>query len=107
MTRVGVVVLDWKVLRTLPDDARVKAWGWPETAGRVKASMRERLHLKISSKLSWYNVGRKWDDTYQRELLRDCWNIREKVTKRVRLYQIMTPELRRRYQHLLDDRNEM
>lgn len=107
MTRVGMVVRDWKALRALPDDARVQAWGWPETAARVKASMRERLHLKISSKLSWYGVGRKWGDIYQTEQLRDCWRIRDKVTKRVRMYQIMTPELRRRYQHLLDDRNEI
>ena len=103
----GRIVDDWRALLALPDDARVRAWGWDDHAGRVKASMRERLHWKISSQCPWYGYGRKWTERYQADLVRDCDAIRRKVQQRVRLYQLATPELRRRYAHLLDDPREV
>lgn len=104
---VGRIVDDWRALLALPDDARVRAWGWEDRAGRVKESMRLRLHWKISGQCPWYGYGRKWTDEYQVDQMRDCDAVRRKLQQRVRLYQLATPELRRRYAHLLDDRNEV
>lgn len=106
-TAAGTIAEDWRTLHALPDNTRVMAWGWPALAADVKRSMRERLQQKISSQLPWYGKGRKWQDTYQHQMMHDARAINNKASKRIRFYQILTPELHRRFSHLIDDMNEI
>jgi hypothetical protein len=48
--------------------------------------------------------GRKWDSDYEGNLIRDRRAIEDRVTRRISLYQINTPELRQRFAHLLSER---
>jgi hypothetical protein len=44
---------------------------------------------------------RKQEDHYQTQQWRDCKAIRNWVNHRIRIYGLETPELRRRYEHLI------
>lgn len=47
-------------------------------------------------------VGRKQESDYQVQQYRDCRKVREKISRRVRINGgFETPEIRRRYRHLL------
>ncbi len=101
---IGRFVDDWRSLLALPDDALVRsAGGWETKAGAAKESLRLHLHWKISGHCTWYGYGRKWRERYQNNQMCDCDTIRRKIQHGVQLYQLATPELRRRYAHLLDD----
>ncbi len=50
--------------------------------------------------------GRKWDSGYEADLARDRHAITQRVTSRMSLYQLNTPELRQRFAHLLSDRRD-
>ena len=63
------------------------------------------LRKKKSMPLA-YGQGRKWAESYQTEQMRDCLAIRQQATARVRIYQLQTPELRRRFGHRLAKSNE-
>lgn len=83
----------------------LETW-WSGSGECIVAQFRKALHKRISAHLPGYGKGRKWDEIYQTEQMRDCQAVRRAV-KRVRIYQLMTPELRRRFKHLLSDLNEL
>ena len=67
---------------------------------RIKA-LDKRITLK-----SGKPVGRKHSEQYQIGLFRDCHRERDAV-RRIRVYQFETPEITRRYKHLLAVRGEI
>ncbi len=81
-------------------------WNSPELdAAGWKAEFMTALDKRITAKAG-EPKGRKFDALYQTELERDCRAIRDRVTRRIRLYQVMTPELRKRFGHLVTNHND-
>ena len=74
-------------------------------AVQFRAEMRRALEERIALKVAPAPVGRKHDPDYQRGLLQDANDLRA-IHRRVRLYQLRTPELARRFGHLLANRND-
>lgn len=68
--------------------------GWRR---QFRLALDRRINLKVGPEPRW----RKLDDRYQTEMERDCRAIRDKVQHRSSLHQITTPELRRRFAHLI------
>jgi hypothetical protein len=64
---------------------------------QFRLALDRRITLKAGPEPAW----RKLDDDYRRNLERDCRAIRDKVRRRVALHQLATPELRRRFGHLI------
>lgn len=79
------------------------AWNGPamDREAFLRAVVRA-LHRRINAKGGIDRHGRKHDEIYQTELARDRNRIQARVTRRVRMYQIHTPELRARFAHLID-----
>lgn len=75
------------------------AEGWRR---EFRRALDRRINLKAGSDPAW----RKLDDLYQTELARDCRQIRDHATKRIAVHQIMTPELRRRFGHIITTRGD-
>lgn len=66
-------------------------------------AFRRALHRRITGQLpAW----RRLDPAYQVALQRDANRIRDRVQHRVRIFQFETPELRRRFGHLLSSYDE-
>lgn len=70
------------------------AEGWRR---QFRVALDRRINLKVGPLPPW----RKLDSLYQTELRRDCRRIRDASQHRAALHQIMTPELRRRFGHLV------
>lgn len=70
------------------------AEGWRR---EFRRALDERINLKAAPPPPW----RKLDGLYQTELRRDCQRIRDNRQRRIALHQITTPELRRRFGHLI------
>ncbi len=66
---------------------------------RIKALDR-RITLKAGRP-----IGRKHSEQYQIGLFRDCHRVRD-AFRRIRVYQFETPEITRRYKHLLANPRE-
>jgi hypothetical protein len=64
---------------------------------QFRVALDRRINLKAGAQPCW----RKLDDRYQTELRRDADNIRRCLNHRMALHQIMTPELRGRFGHLI------
>ena len=101
----------WRALRAMPNDAKINLsrldWALqPKTKAQFHAFLREKLHTKISNHLPWYRRGRKWTAMEQVRMMRDCRAVRDLVTRRLRVYQFETAEVRRRFSHLLSDYRE-
>lgn len=75
------------------------AEGWRR---QFRVALDRRINLKAGPEPSW----RKLDDQYQTELRRDCQRIRDHSQRRIALHQIITPELRRRFGHLVTPWND-
>ena len=58
------------------------------------------LFCRIDNKAGIEQVGRKHSDQYQTGLMRDGYRLRD-IRNRIRVYQFETPELTRRFGHLL------
>jgi hypothetical protein len=54
----------------------------------------------------WRPRGKKDNDTYFTDMMRDKHALQDKVNRRIRVYQFNTPEVKRRFVHLLSDRRE-
>ena len=61
------------------------------------------LFSRIDSKAGIKHAGRKWQSNYQTELMRDCRNIRDHATSRLAVHQIITPELKTRFGHIVSE----
>lgn len=77
--------------------------GTPMDEHEFWRAFRRALHRRITGQLpAW----RRLDPAYQVALQRDANRIRDRVQHRVRIYQFETPELRRRFGHLLSSYDE-
>jgi len=59
------------------------------------------LFTRIDRKAGIQHTGRKWAYIYQTEQMRDCQLIRDHAQWRRAVHQIMTPELRTRFGHII------
>lgn len=75
------------------------AHGW-------RREVRRALDRRINERGGLDQTGRKWDERYQVGLERDARALRDRLMRRVRVYQFETPELRERFGHLLADRED-
>lgn len=73
--------------------------GWRR---EFRRALDHRINLKTGPYPSW----RKLDDNYQRNLERDARAIRDRAQRRAALHQLSTPELRRRFEHLISPWND-
>jgi hypothetical protein len=64
------------------------------------------LHRRIQRNGNIEPRGRKMSHEYQTELFRDRQSIAAKRGQRIRMYYLATPELKRRFSHLLDNYND-
>jgi hypothetical protein len=106
----GAYVLLWRQARAAGrggyGDATIPRT-WPaQTVNEFLRETRAALHRRINLKAGIRGRGRKHGEIYQIEMRRDCRRIRERVTHRVRLHQIMTRELQQRFSHLLSRYDE-
>jgi hypothetical protein len=78
-------------------------WAGPELdAAGWREEFRAALDRRITSRMPWgAEDGRKYSDQYQLGLFRDARSIADKLQSRTRLYFLETPELQRRFAHLL------
>lgn len=74
------------------------AQAWRE---QFRTALDRRINLKSGDPPNW----RKLDDLYQTEQARDARNIRDHHERRLALHQIVTPELRQRFGHLISERD--
>jgi hypothetical protein len=83
----GAVRLEW-------GGREYDAEGWRR---QFRKALDRRINLKAGPEPPW----RKLDPDYQRQLERDCRAIRDNRQRRIALHQIATPELKRRFGHLI------
>lgn len=74
-------------------------------AAEFRAEMLRALEERIALKVGPAPTGRKHSPDYQRGLLQDANDLRA-IHRRVRVYQLRTPELHRRFAHLLASRED-
>jgi hypothetical protein len=70
--------------------------GWRRS---FRKALDQRINLKAGPEPCW----RKLNPAYQIDLMRDCRAIRDHATTRLAVHQIMTPELRRRFGHIISE----
>lgn len=75
--------------------------GWTYTAETWRRAFWKALDRRINLKAGPEPAWRKLDDRYQTELERDCRAIREHATHHRAVHQLATPELRRRFGHII------
>jgi hypothetical protein len=94
-------VTSWRAIRALPPTATVTGFDhWPTPAATILRELRHGIHDRINKHDPRYGGGRKWEPIYQLSLARDARRLHD-IARRVRVYQIETPELARRFAHLL------
>ncbi len=97
--------LSWlkKCYSTFDRGGRVQmSWAGPmldQSAWRRK--VREAMDLRINLKVRPEPIGRKYDEMYQTDLHRDKNDLHSILQRRVRIYQFRTPDVKRRFGHLL------
>lgn len=82
------------------------AW-WECDGNNILREYHKMLQDVINRHDPAYGKGRKWKEQYQDGLMRDARRLKEKRQARVRMYSLDTPELRRRFGHLIDDPHEI
>jgi len=94
----------WRQAISLPAGTKATL-GW---AGREldAAGMRREFCNALDNRINHragldHPRGRKDDQDYQRHLFQDCLAIRANITQRIALHQLQTPELRKRFSHLI------
>ena len=97
----------WRTLKRIAKTAphlQVDPFRWfPERADDAYARFLKAMHARINSRGGIKFEGRKHSDIYQTEQMRDCMDIRRNLTQRVIIHErhLRTPEMRRRYDHLV------
>ncbi len=82
-------------------------WGGPSLDREAfRRTYRDTIDALITRRGGTPTHWRKLDDAYQTEQMRDCRAIRDTQQRRVRLYYLGTPELRRRFGHLRSSHQE-
>ena len=82
------------------------AW-WECDGNKILREYHKMLQDVINRHDPAYGKGRKWKEQYQDGLMRDARRLMEKRQRRVSMYCLDTPELRRRFGHLIDDPHEI
>jgi hypothetical protein len=107
-----------RAIEELPEGRKVRVpgrdnWGHYmdslEAATRLYKMQAEAILRKAGSLPPLNHRGkpcRKWDAMEQTRMVRDCYRVRDRVTRRVRVYQFETAEVRRRFGHLLSRYDE-
>lgn len=80
----------------------VSGWGFylDKAAARRKLSHLIDVAINRKAGIPDVPVGRKFDPDYVTRVWRDCYRVRD-MAKRIRHYSLETPELTRRFGHLL------
>jgi hypothetical protein len=107
-----------RVARDLPEGAMAPRFGREnrgllmgreEAANRLQGLILVAILKKAGSVPPLNHRGRdcrKWDSMEQVRMARDCRAVRDRVNRRVRVYQFETKEVRRRFGHLLSRYDE-
>lgn len=86
------------------------SWNGPALdAHAFDREMRRALDRRINERAGLApdgGSGRKWHPEYQYRMMRDGWRLNDRARTRVRVYDLDTPELRRRLAHRLNRREE-
>ena len=75
--------------------------GAPLDESGLRAEFITALFRRIDSKAGVIHTGRKWQPDYQISLRRDARRVYDRVNNRVIVRQFETPEIRKRFGHLL------
>ena len=102
-------VLRWLVAKYYAENTPstlIDLFGWfPEPARYAYPKFLKALHARINTRggLDLTHMGRKHSKEYQDALMGDCMDIRRHLTQRMIIHerQLRTPEMRRRYDHLV------
>lgn len=82
-------------------------WAGPAlTHEAFREEFLKALHKRIQQKGNTEPKGRKTSSEYQINLMRDRQSIAAKQGSRIRMYYIGTPELKRRFAHLIDSHHD-
>jgi hypothetical protein len=109
---VSSYVKAWKQVINLaitsPDSLVKLDWCTTVTAQEARRTFYTALHSRINHR-SGLNVarGKKDCDEYAIQEYRDQQALRDKFTKRIRIYGFETKEVAKRFDYLVDDRNEV
>lgn len=82
---------------------------WPQRQMDAASWEREKqgaLDRRINERGGLWDTGRKRSPEYQVDLARDARDIQAHFQARIRIYQLRTPELRRRFAGILADPRE-
>jgi len=102
-------VLRWLVAKYLAENnptLQIDLFGWfPEPAHDAYPKFLKALHARINTRgdVNQPHMGRKYSREYQNAQMGDCLDIRRNLTQRMLIHerQLRTPEMRRRYDHLV------
>ena len=109
LPEAGAYVRAWKRGKRITAEGGRFAMDWAGsdlTADQFNRKMRGYLDARINLRGGQMSLGgpllaRKGTAEYQISLWRDCRAVRDILTRRLRVYQLETPEMRKRYGHLL------
>lgn len=108
-------VLRWLIAKYYAEYAPstlIDPFDWfPEPARDAYPKFLKALHARINTRgdVNQPHRGRKYSKEYQDALMGDCLDIRRHLTQRMIIHerQLRTPEMRRRYDHLVTHSWEM
>lgn len=81
-------------------------WGDYQTAAEFERGYMLALNRRINNRAGIQFSGRKMGNDYQTNLRRDQRALQDKLQRRIRVYQFSTPDVRKRFGHLLDSNTE-
>jgi hypothetical protein len=109
--KVSSYVAAWKqviqLAITSPDSLVKLDWCTVIPAQEARRTFLTALDKRINHRAGLdVSKGKKDCEEYSIQEYRDQQAIRDKLTKRIRVYRFETIEVQKRFAHLLDDRNE-
>lgn len=107
--QAGAYLEAWQRARTITEQGGRIQMFWntnPLDVNGLHREMQGAIDRRINAKGNIEGAGRKLDQDYQVQLGRDRRAIEAKLNDRVVLEYIGTPELKRRYAHLIVNRRE-
>jgi hypothetical protein len=109
--KVSSYVAAWKqvieLAKTSPDSLVKLDWCSVITAQEARRTFLAALDKRINHRAGLdVAKGKKDCDEYSIQEYRDQQALRDKFTKRIRIYRFETKEVAKRFNYLVDDRNE-
>lgn len=104
----GAYAKAWKRVLDAPPESNFNM-GWPRLSvprNTVLRDFRNALDLRINERAGLIPSGRKHQEMYQTNLMRDAHDLASHLTQRVRIYQFRCPEIHKRFHHLLAEKGE-